>query len=221
MAASSHYLGTPNRPCAMRHITIALTVVLFVALPRTTEAQTGDRDHRFELLGQFAGVRSNEFSGTDRGVGGLFAWHRLDPLDVEGEVNFYPKNLTANGGAPFSRGRVEGLIGITVGPILGHIRPFGTFRTGFVTFQSAPGPLACPAINPPTLPCALAKGETVIAGVVAGGFEVFPNPHAVVRIELGDRLTNYPAAIDASGEAHSMAFWSNEFRFVAGAGVRF
>jgi hypothetical protein len=206
----------------MRHTTIALTVVLFVALPRTTEAQTGDRDHRFELLGQFAGVTSNEFSGTDRGFGGLLSWHRLDPLDVEAEVNFYPKNLTVNGRAPFSRGRVEGLIGITVGPLLGHIRPFGTFRTGFVTFRSAPSPLACPAIFPPILSCTLAKGEAVIATVLGGGVEAFPLPHAVLRIELGDRLTNYPGpAIDTSGEAHSMAFWSNEFRFVAGAGVRF
>src|SRR6476469_3214517 len=148
------YRHAQPRACVMRHTTIVLTVVLFVALPRTTEAQTGDRDHRFELLGQFAGVMSNEFSGTDPGFGGLFSWHRLDPLDVEAEVNFYSKNLTANGGAPFSRGRVEGLIGISVGPLLGHIRPFGTFRTGFVTFRSAPGSLPCPAIFPPILSCA-------------------------------------------------------------------
>jgi hypothetical protein len=206
----------------MRHVTIALTVVLFLALPRTTGAQTPTRDHRFELLGQFAGVISNEFSGTDRGVGGLFSWHRLDPLDVEAEVNYYPKNLTAKGGAPFSRARVEGLFGISVGPRLGRVRPFATFRTGFVTFRSAPGPLACPAIFPPPLSCELARGEAVIATVVGGGVEAFPIPHAVVRIELGDRLTNYPGpAIDASGEVHSMAFWSNEFRFVVGAGVRF
>jgi hypothetical protein len=62
----------------------------------------------------------------------------------------------------------------------------------------------------------------VIATVVGGGVEVFPIPHAVVRIELGDRLTELSRpAIDASGEVHSMAFWSNEFRLVAGAGVRF
>ena len=66
------------------------------------------------------------------------------------------------------------------------------------------------------------EGWAVIAGVVGGGVELFPAPHAVIRIELGDRLTNYPGpAIDASGETHSMAFWSNEFRFVAGAGLRF
>jgi hypothetical protein len=91
-----------------------------------------------------------------------------------------------------------------------------------VTFRSAPSPLACPAIFPPILSCTLAKGEAVIATVLGGGVEAFPLPHTVLRIELGDRLTNYPGpAIDTSGEAHSMAFWSNEFRFVAGAGVRF
>jgi hypothetical protein len=222
MAAGSHYAATLTRACVMRHVTFALTVVLFLALPRTTRAQIAAGEQRFALLGQFAGVTSNEFSGTDRGFGGLFSWHRLGPIAVEAEMNYYPKNLTLKGGAPFSRGRVEGLFGISAGPLLGRMRPFGTFRTGFVTFRSAPGPLACPAIFPPTLSCELARGEAVIATVVGGGVEAFPIRHVVVRIELGDRLTNYPGpTIDASGEAHSMAFWSNEFRLVAGAGVRF
>ena len=64
--------------------------------------------------------------------------------------------------------------------------------------------------------------EGIVLALVGGGVEAFPIRHVVVRIELGDRLTNYPGpTIDASGEAHSMAFWSNEFRLVAGAGVRF
>jgi len=206
----------------MRRTTIALAMAFFTALPRPAASQTADPKQRFELVGQFTGVRSKEFSGTDRGFGGLVSWRRLDLLGVEGEINFYPESLTVRGGAPFSRGRVEGLFGISAGPLLGRARPFGTFRTGFVTFQRAPGPLACPAIFPPTLSCELARGEAVIATVVGGGVEFLPVSHAVVRIELGDRLTNYPgAAIDASGEAHNMAFWRNEFRFVAGAGVRF
>jgi hypothetical protein len=211
-----------RREFTMRRRTIVLVFALSVLRLTPAAAQTPDGQSRFALLGQLTGVTSREFDGTDVGFGGLLAWRPSGLLSAEAEANFYTKNLTVNQGSPFSRGRVETLFGLTAGPVVGRIRPFGMFRLGFVKFQSAPGPLACPAIFPPILSCELAKGEAIVAADVGGGIELLAVPHALVRIDIGDRLMNYPgASIDASGEVHSMAFWVNEFRFAVGAGVRF
>jgi hypothetical protein len=206
----------------MTRATAGFVVALMVALPGATAAQTPDPPHPLEVLAQFTGVTSSEFQGTDLGYGALISWRALPYLGAEAETNFYPKNLTVRGGAPFSSGRIEALFGITAGPTIGVLRPFGTFRTGVVKIQSAPGPLACPAIFPPFLSCVLARGEAVVAVEVGGGVEAFPMPHAVVRIDLGDRLVHYPGtSIDASGERHNLPFYRREFRFAVGVGARF
>jgi len=206
----------------MRRATLTLAIACFVLSLKPAAAQTSQPQPRFEVIGQFTGVTSSEFDGADLGVGGLVAWRRGGLLDLEAETNVYPANLRAKHGSPYSRGRLEGLIGVTFGPVRGRMRPFGTFRTGFVKFGSAPGPLACPAIFPPILPCSLAKGEAVVTVIVGGGMELLPTPHAVLRFDLGDRLMDYPGpAIDANGQAHNMALYKNEFRFTVGAGVRF
>ena len=206
----------------MRSVTIVFAIASLACHAVAASAQSSDPQHRFEVLGQYAGANSSEFKGTDSGGGAMFAWHPADFLGAEAEMNFYPKNLTAKGGAPFSRGRIEGLFGITFGPLHEHVRPFGTFKTGFVRIQSAPSPIACVAIFPPILSCELARGETVLATHIGGGVEVFPIPRAVVRVDLGDRLMHYPgAAIDASGTRHDTAFYRSEFRFAVSAGARF
>ena len=206
----------------MRSPAIVFVIASFVCGPIAAHAQSSDPQHRVELLGQYAGANSSEFQGTDSGGGALIVWHPADWLGAEAEMNVYPKNLTVKGGAPFSRGRVEGLFGITFGPLHEHVRPFGTFKTGFVRIASAPSPIACPAIFPPILACELSRGEAVLATFVGGGVELFPIPRAVVRVDLGDRLMHYPgAAIDAGGTAHDMAFYRSEFRFAVGAGMRF
>ena len=207
----------------MRRRSLFALAITFATFHSTAvHAQSADPPYRFSVLGQFAGVTSSEFHGMDTGGGALFAWHPAGFLGAEAEMNFYPKSLAVKSGAPFSRGRIEGLFGITMGPLHEHVRPFGTFKTGFVNIRSAPGPIACPAIFPPILACELARGEAVLATDVGGGVEIFPVPRAVVRVDIGDRLMHYPgAAIDASGKAHSTAFYRSELRFAIGAGARF
>ena len=102
-----------------------------------------------------------EFEDTDVGIGVHFSWHPMVVVGAEAEVGIYPENFA---GVPaFSGSRVEGLFGVTVGPGIGRLRPFAKLRPGFVTFHEAPEPLACIAIFPPPLPCALASGRTVFA----------------------------------------------------------
>jgi hypothetical protein len=167
-------------------------------------------------------VKSSEFDGSDPGVGGLFAWYPMAFLGTEAETTFYPANLRVKNGTPYSRSRLEGLFGVTVGPVVGRLRPFGAVKTGFVTVQRSPGLLACVAIFPTTLPCVLASGETVAATVIGGGLEVFATGRAKLRFEFGDRVMRYPGpAIDAEGRSHSATFSEHELRITVGAGIRF
>jgi len=200
---------------------IVFALALLVLPLKPVAAQTVDPQSRFALLGQFSGFTSPEFNGVDRGFGGLFAWRPLGLISTEATASFFPKNLTVNHRSPFTRGLVEGMVGVTAGPVRGRVRPFGTFRTGFVKFLTAPGPLVCPAISPPILSCNLANGEAVIAADIGGGIELLSFPRALLRVEIDDRLLNYPGSIDASGDVHDMAFWENGFRFAVAAGVRF
>src|SRR5215510_13276031 len=120
-----------------------------------------------EVGGQFAWVNSSEFDQSDPGFGARIGWLLPRLVGVEAEVNLYPRDLPA--AASFSRGRIEGLFGVTVGPRLQRIRPFARLRPGFVTFREAPQPIACILIFPPPLACALAAGRTVFALDVGGG----------------------------------------------------
>jgi hypothetical protein len=203
----------------MRRLTIALTFAC-CCLPFAAAAQTSDLP--FVVIGQLTGVTSSEFDGTPIGFGGVLGWRPEALMTLEAETNFYPSELTAKNGSAFSRGSIEALFGVTAGPTLDRVRPFGTFRTGVVQIRRAPGPLACITIFPPTLPCSLAKGEAVLASEIGGGIELLPSRRALLRVELGDRLMHYPGpAIDAGGSAHNMSFYKSEFRFTVGAGLRF
>ena len=208
----------------MRRTTIAVALALLILPSRQAAAQSNEPALHFLVGGQIAGATSSEFDGTDLGVGGLLAWHPAGAVFIgtEAEMNLYPSKLTVKNGSPYSRRRFEGLFGISVGPMLGRVRPFGTFRPGFVWIGTAPGPLACPAIFPPILSCELAKGELVLATEVGGGIELFPAGHAMFRVDLGDRMMRYPGpAIDAGGTSHNTTFYEHELRFTVGAGVRF
>jgi hypothetical protein len=197
--------------------------IVFIVLPWSlaTAQSTGPR---FAVAGQITGATSSEFDGADLGFGGLFMWRPAGArfLATEAETNIYPSTLAAGSGSAFSRRRIEGLFGVTVGPTLGRVRPIAKFRPGFVWVEKAPGALACPAIYPPILSCALAGGKMVLATDVGGGIEVFPSPRTIFRFDLGDRMMAYPGpAIDASSHTHVSTFYEHELRFNAGAGVRF
>jgi hypothetical protein len=68
----------------------------------------------------------------------------------------------------------------------------------------------------------MADGETVFALDVGGGVEFFPAGRTFVRIDAGDRAVRYPApALDSDGTVRDEAFFSHDFRFAIGGGVRF
>ena len=132
-------------------------------------------------------------------------------------MTVYPASFpNANG---FSRSRIEGLFGVTVGPRLPGVRPFARLRPGFLAFRGQS--VVCILIFPPPLSCELARGRTLFALDLGGGVELFPASRAVVRVDVGDRILKYPGPSFRNGRATQDSFYSHDFRVSAGAGVRF
>jgi hypothetical protein len=139
---------------------------------------------------------------------------------MEAEINLYPGDFP--GSRPFSRGRVEALFGMTVAAPLGRVRPFARLRSGFVTMREAPEPFPCIAIFPPPLGCRLASGATLLAIDVGGGVEIPATSRTFLRVDAGDRLLRYQGpAFDENARVRERSFFGHDFRFAAGAGVRF
>jgi hypothetical protein len=173
-----------------------------------------------EIGAQITSVHVGELDSTDVGLGGRVAWHASRLIGVEGELNFYPSDLPDQ--TPVSRGRVEGLFGITAGPRFNQWRPFARIRPGFLNVQSSPEPVACVLIFPPPLSCGLAAGQTLFALDVGGGVELMAPGRTFLRLDVGDRMVRYPGpAIDHDRNVHDKDFVGHDVRLAIGAGWRF
>lgn len=169
---------------------------------------------------QVASAISSEFDSADIGVGGRFSWHPAALVGIEAELDGYPGDFPET--HPFSRSRMEGLFGVTMGPEFERVRPFARLRLGFVSFRKAPQTFLCIMIFPPPLSCALAGGRNVFALDIGGGAEVFATRKASLRLDAGDRILRYPGPVfDRNRMAHDNALFSHNFRLAVGAGVRF
>jgi hypothetical protein len=189
---------------------LAVTLVTLIVPPAAVAQEP------FDVAAHVAVARSSEFDDTDTGIGGRFSWHPIALVGAEAELTVYPASFpNANG---FSRSRIEGLFGVTVGPRLAAVRPFARLRPGFLTFRGQP--VVCILIFPPPLSCEL-DGRTVFALDLGAGVELFPTGRAVLRVDLGDRMLKYPGPSFRNGRVRQDSFYSHDFRVAAGAGVRF
>ena len=202
---------------AFKHLAISVGMALLPA-PAAPAAAQSNRSG-FELGVQIPSTASSEFDSTAVGVGARAGWRIGGWLVAEAEFNTYPGDFP--GGASFSSGRVEGLFGATVGPRLGRVRPFAKVRPGFMTFQESPELFGCVAIFPPPLACTLAAGRTVFALDAGGGVEFSATPRAFLRVDAGDLLVRYPGPMIDKHFQQRDSFFSHDFRFAVGFGVRF
>lgn len=201
----------------MHRVAVAFAFVVVALSSQVTFAQTDES--RFQVGVHVAGIASSEFDSTDLGVGGRLSWHPAGLIGADAELTFFPSDFDE---PSFSRRRVEGLFGVTLGPRLGRLRPFVKVRPGFVRFAEAPESFACILIFPPPLACRLAQGATVFALDLGGGVEFVTTERTFVRFDIGDRAVRFPATtLDSQGQAQDSPFFSHDLRFQIGGGLRF
>ena len=195
---------------------IIVSVVFVLSVPDSASAQTVGR---VEIGGQVTAARSSEFDANDVGLGARFAWHPMEALGIEAELDFYPGDFPDRN--EFTRARTEGLFGVTIGPTFDRVRPFAKLRPGFIVFSEASEPIICILIFPPPLACTLARGRTLLALDIGGGVELFATPRTFIRVDAGDRLVRYPGPSFDSSRRVRDAFFSHDFRVAIGGGLRF
>ncbi len=203
---------------SMPHVVILFALVALLSLPQQATAQATGKS--FQVGFHFSVIDSSEFDNSDVGVGGRVSWHPSSLIGTEAELTFYSSDFADE--PAFSKRRVEGLFGVTVGPQLGRLRPFARLRPGFVDVAEAPGPFPCIAIFPPPLACQLGAGDTLFALDLGGGVEFQPTDRTFVRVDVGDRAVRYPAPVlDSNGTVRDDAFFGHDFRFQIGGGFQF
>lgn len=168
----------------------------------------------------FSSARWSEFEGADSGIGGRLTWMPSSMVGIDADVTWYPSDFPDR--IAFSRDRLEGLFGVTVGPRMHRVRPFAKAAAGFLKVGATPGAFACIAIFPPPLNCALAGGDTLPAFEIGGGVEIDATSRAFIRADVTDRILKYPGpTFDSNFEVRDEGFTGHALRFTFGAGLRF
>jgi hypothetical protein len=195
-----------------------IPVILFILLVGAVPA----RAQSFEAGVHFASAKWSEFDGNDLGVGGRISWLPMPIIGVDADLTFYPGEFPPDTAVPFSGRRFEGLFGVTIGPRIAAVRPFGKVSAGFLQVGDTPIAFACIAIYPPPLSCALAGGDTLAAYEIGGGVEVNTSSMTFIRADISDRILSYPGPVLRSDFTRSdEGFLGHAIRFTVGGGLRF
>lgn len=196
---------------------ILVIAIAFLAVASPVQAQS------FQVGAHFSSAKWSEFDGSDRGFGGRVTWMRAPILGVEGELTWYPSDYQPDG-VPFSRQRVEGSIGATIGPRINRVRPFAKVSAGFLNVSPTSGAFACIAIFPPPLACVLAGGATLPSYEIGGGIEVDAAARTFIRADITDRFLRYPGPVFRGFGTQQRVdedFYGGAIKFSLGAGLRF
>ena len=197
------------------HKSFVVLLLLLVATPHA-------RAQSLEAGVHVATARWSEFDGNDIGFGGRFTLKPSSLIGVDADLTWYPSDFPDQSIA-FSGSRLEGRVGITVGPRLTRSRPFARAAAGFLRASGAPEPFACIAIFPPPLECLMAAGHTMPAVEIGGGVEIDATTSSFLRADVGARMLRYPGPSFQNGvsEIRDDNFWGTALRFTIGAGFRF
>jgi hypothetical protein len=175
----------------------------------------------FEVSGNFVLSQWSEFDGDDFGFGGRLTFKPMPLIGIDADLAWYPGEFPPDA-IPFSDNRFEGLFGVTVGPRINRIRPFAKVAAGFLNSNGAQERIACIAIFPPPLHCALAADQTLSSFEFGGGIEIDANAKTFVRMDVTDRMLKYPGpTLDRDFRVSEDGFYGHALRFTIGAGFRF
>ncbi len=166
---------------------------------------------KFEIGAQFALTRLRDLNETDFGVGGRITYNITDNIGVEGELNFFPRELV---GFALSSFRTQGLFGVKTGLRSERAGIFAKIRPGFLSFNKRDDVLCSP---PNSLACVNGRGATYFALDLGGVFELYPSRRVVVRFDLGDTIVRFGRPVLEAPDG----FTSHNIQFNVGVGFRF
>jgi outer membrane protein with beta-barrel domain len=162
-------------------------------------------------------------AGAAPGVGGRITFNFNKHVAVEGEFNFFPKDLLGAPNPPqrrrisLSGQQTQGLFGLKAGIRSSRAGIFGKVRPGYMRFWQAHEGIVCIAVFPAPFGCELARrGRTGFALDLGGVVEFYPSRHTVVRFDLGDTVINFQGPFF---EGRSLT--THSLQFNAGVGFRF
>ncbi len=191
---------------------VCIAILLLFTFTSTARAQS------FEAGAHIATSKWSEFDDIDVGVGGRLTWKPTSMIGVDADMTWYPGNQLG----AFSRYRLEGLFGVTVGPKFNRVRPFAKAAAGFLQVAGTNGAFACITIFPPPLQCALAGGDTLPAYEIGGGVEVDVTQRTFFRADVASRILKYPGpTFNRDGGVRLEGFYGQALRLTFGAGYRF
>lgn len=194
----------------------AAACLLALALAPAAPVRAGEG--RADVSLQVVAAGLTQLEETDVGLGARFSWRLTRWLAADAGLSLFPADL---GEPALSASRLEGLVGVRIGPRLGRAGAYAVLKGGAVRFSAAPAPFPCIMIYPPPLRCALAGGKTLPALGLGLGLEVFPRERLVLRLEAGDEMLRYPGPVlGEDREAFEGDFWSHGLRVSLSVGFR-
>jgi hypothetical protein len=197
---------------------VGVVIVTAVGIAAGGAAARGD-ERAWDASVGASGTHYDEFEDWSPGITVSLS-RRLAPwLGADAQLGFSPSDL---GDAGFSASRVEGFLGLSGGPRFGRHQAYAAVRPGFVRFAEAPEPIACIAIYPPPLVCAIAGGDTVFGLQLGAGAQINPSPRSVVRVEAATLLLRYPGPASTRDRSTlDDALWIHNLRLALSVGLRF
>ncbi|MGH9939523.1 MAG: outer membrane beta-barrel protein [Blastocatellia bacterium] len=196
-----------------KKLLLTIAAVVLSAAMHTQPARAQDGTPRVETGVHFSLIRSPRLDSTAPGVGGRITINLNDHVAVEGEINFFPRDLS--GPVSLSGQQTQGLFGLKAGARSNRAGIFGKVRPGYVRFGQAPVPITCIAVFPQPFACWLADGRTAFALDLGGVAEFYPSRRTVVRFDLGDTIVNF------RGDFGGRSLTTHNLQFNAGVGLRF
>lgn len=221
----------PSATVMFKSFAVLFPLILVITLPASTQEHS-----RFEIGGQFSGIRLLNSSGrvvTSPGFGGRFDFNLNRRLALEARLDFFPQDAAiryqSQGGkslqfasgvrGKFMETRRFAVYGIVLPGLLHFTNAITSFTTTMV-----------PGTNPPlTIVNSVNAAATHFALDLGGGLEFYPTRRLVTRVEFsGDLYTIPGTSVPISKPNPSGAFLSLLFpadiartwRFSVGLGYR-
>lgn len=178
----------------LRKAICLVAAFLLVLAPGSAPLRAQSDDAKYELGGHYSLLTSGY---RNSGFGGRFGANLNSYLTAEAEFSDYFQDRFYEGT------KRMGLFGVSLGPRTDSVSLFTKISSGFIHFSNEYDPNCSGIANICT------NAQTHFAMDVGGGFELYPNRHTYIRLDIGNLWI------------HRSSGSSNELLMTVGAGFRF